>query len=644
MASMFQTMKISGRLYSGFAAMLLLIAVLAVSSLLVFGKVTSHVRDAAAASDVAQFSLRLNRDILIFRRQVLDYANTAQDSTLSALRADTAELKGDLTHLDASITDQQQRKAFDGLNKAVQDYMRSLDDLLNVTSDRAKLRTKLVGDALGTLALMDREGERTVAAREQFLLARIDVVRLMDERDVRDADAIRTRLNAIIAMSVLPDDSRQSLKTYIGDVEQMIPQTDHQATLLTSLNDRGATIDSAAQSLEKAAVDDTAHARDDVTDQLSDGHGLIVTISILAVVIGLVLASLIARALAKPITAMTEAMERLAEGDKTISVPALQRGDEIGEMAKAVEVFKQNAIAMDRMQAEQDAMKSRAEAERRADMMNLADGFESSVAGVVEHVGSAAHQMQSAAQGMAATAEQTSRQAHAVSDASDEAATNVETVAAAAEELSSSITEIARQVSESSRIAATAVDEARRTDQLVQSLAAATDRIGEVVSLITDIASQTNLLALNATIEAARAGEAGKGFAVVANEVKHLANQTAKATDEISGQIGEVQTATRQAVEAIRRIDGVIGQISEISSAIAAAVEEQGAATGEIARNVQQAANGTQQVSSNIGGVTDAAAATGRVAGEVLDAAGDLTQQATLLRQEVRKFIDKVRS
>jgi len=255
-------------------------------------------------------------------------------------------------------------------------------------------------------------------------------------------------------------------------------------------------------------------------------------------------------------------------------------------------------------------------------------------------VASASTEMQNTAQGLSATAEQTSQQASAVAAAAEQASANVQTVASAAEELSSSIEEVGRQVTESSNIAQGAAKEAEHTNESVEELAEAADKIGEVVELISDIAAQTNLLALNATIEAARAGDAGKGFAVVANEVKSLASQTAKATGDISAQISAIQSATGNAVTAIRGIAGTINQVNEIAGAIASAVEEQGAATQEIARNVQEAATGTQEVTANITEVQKAATETGESSSQVLEAAGELSKQAEALQSEIENFMN----
>jgi methyl-accepting chemotaxis protein len=276
--------------------------------------------------------------------------------------------------------------------------------------------------------------------------------------------------------------------------------------------------------------------------------------------------------------------------------------------------------------------------------VKMIDDFEANVKAVVDTVASASTELQSNAQSMSATAEETNRQSSAVAAASEQATANVQTVASAAEELASSVAEIGRQVSQSASIAAMAVDEAKRTDATVQGLSEAAQKIGEVVRLISDIASQTNLLALNATIEAARAGEAGKGFAVVASEVKSLANQTAKATEEIAAQIGAIQSSTNDAVGAIQSIGKTIGEINDIASSISAAVEEQGAATREIARNVQEASQGTTEVSSNIAGVTQAAGETGSAASQVLSAAGELSSQAERLKAEVESFLTTVRA
>ena len=448
---------------------------------------------------------------------------------------------------------------------------------------------------------------------------------------------------------------------------------------------------------------DTLLKLSDVVDEVAEGvannaaassrTAFIVGLSVL--IFGLFFAGLsfwiVSNRVTGPIVAMTGAMTKLADGDKGITVPALDRRDEIGRMAKAVEIFKENAIENERLQAEQkaaeeekrrqeeaariaeekrkedetrrareaeeakraeeerlraerEAMEKAAAEKRRADMLALAAKFEASVKGVVEAVAAAATEMQSTAGSMAASAEETSRQATTVASASTQATSNVQTVAAAAEELSSSIAEIGKQVEQSTRVAGQAVERAQKTNQTVRGLADAAQKIGEVVSLINNIARQTNLLALNATIEAARAGDAGKGFAVVASEVKNLATQTAKATEEIGAQIAAIQGVTGEAVGAIEGIGGTIGDISQIATTIASAVEEQGAATQEIARNVQQAAAGTNEVSANIGGVTQAATETGTAANQMLGAASELSQQAEKLRLQVDEFLAVVKA
>ena len=344
-----------------------------------------------------------------------------------------------------------------------------------------------------------------------------------------------------------------------------------------------------------------------------------------------------------PLSKLMAIMAQLAKGDSSAVVSGADRKDEIGVMASTVQVFKDSMIEGNRLKEEQEKAR-RHTMERAAKMDQLTREFEANVGGVVQAVASQASQLETSAQSMSATAEETTKQASAVAAASEQSSANVQTVASATEELSSSIAEIGRQVSHSSRIAATAVAEAGKANEMVQGLLGASQKIGEVVALINDIADQTNLLALNATIEAARAGDAGKGFAVVAAEVKNLATQTSKATEEIGAQIAGVQGATQNAVSAIAGIGKTIGEIDQIATTIAAAVEEQGAATKEIARNVEEAAKGTQEVSSNISGVTHAADGTGAAASKVSSAAGALTGESSRLRNVVEQFLSGIKA
>ena len=348
--------------------------------------------------------------------------------------------------------------------------------------------------------------------------------------------------------------------------------------------------------------------------------------------------------IARPIRRIGEVLLELASGNKAVQIPYVDRGDEVGDNARAAKTFKENLVRIEQMESEQKDQEAAAAARRKADMIKLADAFQAAVGGIVTSVSSASHQLESAAGTLSGNASQTQQLSGMVAAASEEASTNVGAVASAAEEMSASVTEIGRQVHDSSRIAGDAVQQAQRTDSRINELLKAAGRIGDVVKLITAIAEQTNLLALNATIEAARAGESGRGFAVVASEVKALAAQTAKATEEIGTQIAGMQAATQDSVAAIREISATITQISDIATTIAATVEEQGAATTEIARNVSEAAKGTAEVAEKITHVNQGASATGAASAQVLASARSLATESSSLKAEVENFLNTVRA
>ena len=473
-----------------------------------------------------------------------------------------------------------------------------------------------------------RDGGRVAQAWDQVVdaAARPDAPQAIVDAVARSKDP---------AMAALVSQQQEVIKTLSSGQKTEVPVAD-----LEKLDN--ATLAFSVDVANAALAEMVAHAgrqMESATESLIlDGAMMIIALGV--TVLGF---TIVYRRISMPIRRLTQVMRRLADHDLSAELADTGRADEIGDMSRAVEVFKENMITADRLSAEQQAEQARKE-RRQIAVDGFIATFDQAVTESIRTLAAASTELNATAQSMSATAAETSDKSTAVAAASEEASANVQTVAAATEELSASINEISRQVAESTGVAGEAVAQAQRTDSEVQALADAAQKIGDVVKLINGIAGQTNLLALNATIEAARAGEAGKGFAVVASEVKSLATQTAKATDDIAAQVSAIQGATGSAVQAIRAIGETISRVNHIAAAIAAAVEQQGAATREIARNVQQASVGTAEVSTHIVGVSQTASETGAAAGEVLDSAQSLARLSDALRTDIDRFVRDIRT
>ncbi|MES5482571.1 HAMP domain-containing methyl-accepting chemotaxis protein [Bradyrhizobium sp. INPA03-11B] len=525
-----------------------------------------------------------------------------------------------------------------------------------VVTARAAERALLSARAnQNVLAINRAEFRSALDPRDENRLAARSVIdeqlKLLDERLVeigktQDPQTIALLAGVRSAQSAYQAQLKQTLDAVDG--ARAADLTHSAATLRDAAMKSRAAAEELQAKVRAVADRQDQRVRDNVKaneQEYASTSELLVLLAASGVLLGLLFGFVVGQyGVAKPIRAVVEMLQQLADGHYDIAVHGTDRRDEVGDVAKTALVFKDNGLAKLRMEREQREMEARAAAQRRTDMLQLADGFERAVGEIVETVASASHELEASATTLTSTAERSQNLATTVAAASEEATTNVQSVASATEELSSSVNEISRQVQESARMAGDAVSQARATNDRVGELSKAAARIGDVVELINTIAGQTNLLALNATIEAARAGEAGRGFAVVASEVKALAEQTAKATGEIGQQVSGIQAATNDSVNAIRAIGSTIERLSEISSAIAAAIEEQGAATQEISRNVQQAAQGTQQVSANITDVQHGANETGSASTQVLSAAQSLSGDSSRLKLEVGKFLNAVRA
>jgi methyl-accepting chemotaxis protein len=531
-----------------------------------------------------------------------------------------------------------------------------IDRLADVNASAAEIRDNWL-PATHDLGVIGLNGEQFRARQGALMMARTDQERANAESQMKDTLDNWEAAWRTYEPTVVPGEERQLVDEWSAAWKQevalsqqlatLVKQNEHDKALALYNGEMRDAMDRYRTGLQK---DLELNTREGVKEanrgaaKYASARWWIIGCAVLAAILCLAAGLMIVAGVSKPVSALAEAMRRLAANDMAAAIPGVGRADEIGHMASAVQVFKDSMIESERLRAEQEKLKERAAAERKADMQRLAQEFEATVGEIVGTVSSSSTELEAAAATLSKTADTTQQLSTAVAAASEQASANVQSVASATEELTSSVTEIGRQVQESSRISTEAVGQAQTTDDRITKLAQAANRIGDVTQLITSIAEQTNLLALNATIEAARAGEAGKGFAVVAQEVKQLAAQTAKATNEISAQIAEMQSATQDSVSAIKEIGGTISRISGIATAIASAVEEQGAATQEITRNVQQAASGTQQVSGNIADVSRIAAETGSASSQVLTSAQSLANESNRLKLEINKFLATVRA
>ena len=662
--------KISVKIWLGFAVILALLSALGVVGYLSLNSANSSFASYRGIARATNEVGRVQANMLMTRLNVKDFIIRHSEEEAEEVREYanlTLEVLGGALALE---DDAEQRAVLEQMEGQVNLYIERFAEVTALQAQREDLVTNTLNQ-VGPLAerslteIMqsanrDNDAEAAYNAGivlRHLLLGRLYVMRFLTDNDEasyqrveQEFTALTDKSDELLASLQNPQRRRLALQVteQVAQYEAAFEEVYHliverNRIITTELDVIGPAVAEEVEEIKLANKADQDYLGPRATEAMEQAVTTMLIVVGIAIAIGLAAAWVIGTGISRPIVKMTAAMDELAKGNKDIEIPAQDHKDEVGQMAAAVQVFKDNAIETERLKVEQEAAKERAEQEKRMAMHKLADDFEAGVGHIVDSVSSAATEMQSTAGSMSATAEETSSQATTVASAAEQSSANVQTVAAASEELSSSIAEIARQVQNQSAMAGQAADAAQTSDRQVKSLADQAQGIGEVVELITSIAEQTNLLALNATIEAARAGDAGKGFAVVASEVKNLANQTAKATEQIAGQIKAIQEQTGSTVDAITVINDKIDAMKEISAAVAAAIEEQNAATQEIGRNAQEAAAGTQQVSGSIVGVNQAAAESGSSANEVLTAAGELSQQATQLSSQVRKFIEQVR-
>ncbi len=631
-----------------------IIGLLAVGIIVYFGaeKQVAARRDLTAASKSLETLDAVKIDLLEARRSEKDFLLRRKDEYVQKHDTAVAAARRDLNALARQV-DSNERTTVDNVSAEVERYdtqFATVSKTIHAVGldENSGLQGALRASVHGIEHTLEGENDpRLMAGMLMMRRHEKDFLARKDPKYLDQMKAAASDFERMLGQAPIADEHRQEIRKELAayqadfaaaaqgvlDSDAAIAQMSKIYAEAQPLLDR---MDDDIRQTAAAVAADSQRAIDGTQSTIFWSIGLVTLLAAVA-------ATLVARRISATLTGLAHLMDRLAMGDLDVEIAGGDRTDAIGTLARSFVVFRENARAARRLEAEQRAEQERKERRQQA-VEGFIASFERSVQEMLRMLAAAATELNATAASMSETADNTTRKATAVAEASEQASANVQMVAASAEELTNTVNEISRQVAQSATVARRAVEEAGRTNSTVEGLAEAAQKIGDVVRLIQDIASQTNLLALNATIEAARAGDAGKGFAVVASEVKALATQTGRATEEISGQVAAIQGATGDAVTAIRGIGGTISEVSEIATVIASAVEEQGAATLEISRNTTEVAKGTEQVSSNIAGVRQAAVETGSASAQVRGASEELSRQAESLRAEVQHFLQNIRA
>ena len=666
----FSKLKIVHRIYAGFAVVLALLAGIAAFSAYEFDQLEAKFEYYDDMSDDSALVNELQELIIAAQMASREYLDDSNDEKQQAYMTKFRQTSDLMVKIESEFQDPRKVELIGQISAELTDYATGFDAIVSLTRRRDELVYEVIRGLSEKMdvkltkirqqALLDDDDTVASSAsemQEKLLKAQLHTVTFLDDSTQQNADLIgsemtearahykkiveKTTVNGLIeVLEALKSDAVAYFEATNELIENIFSTEDIRARIL----DQGAK-DILARSEEIVRMSEIEEARllDGVFSLLNKSINALIVVCVIALAFGLFFATVIGQGITKPIARLTDVMGKLAHKDFAAEVPGRERHDELGQMAKAVEIFKQGGLHTMELEAQQAEQKRLAEQEKKQLLMKMADEFDQHVGGIVTAVTSSAEQLNTTAISMASVSDQTSTQAAQASAASEQTSGNVQSVACATEEMNQTISEVSKQVNKASIATQEAVEKVKSTNGQMETLALTSNTIGEVIEMISTIAEQTNLLALNATIESARAGAAGKGFAVVAAEVKELANQTSRATSEIGDKITEIQDAAKQASNSMEDVGEVIENVDRISRSIVEVMEEQNASTREIADNINQVARGADAVNSNIQSVTEASKIAGDASGEVRLAASELSQQSGVLKEEVDRFIAQIR-